>query len=163
MPARIHRYATDLEWTGNTGTGTSSYRSYDRAHVVTGSGDKPAIAGSSDASFRGDRSRWNPEELLVASLSACHMLQFLHRAAMAGVVVVAYSDHASGIMEETPDGGGRLSEVVLRPDVAVLSADMAAHCDDVHDQAHRLCFIANSVNFPVRHVPSVTVVDSAAG
>jgi organic hydroperoxide reductase OsmC/OhrA len=156
MAARDHRYVVRTEWTGNNGTGTSSYRSYERAHELTADG-KPAIAGSSDPAFRGDAARWNPEDLLVASLSSCHMLSFLHRAAVAGVVVLAYDDEAAGIMRETDDGGGSFVEVVLRPRVAVSTPEMAARCDSLHEQAHAACFIATSVAFPVRHEPTTIV------
>jgi organic hydroperoxide reductase OsmC/OhrA len=153
----LHEYQTTLTWTGNTGAGTSGYRSYERAHELSAPGDKPTIPGSSDAAFRGDKSRWNPEDLLVASLSACHMLSFLHRAALAGVTVVEYTDAASGTMKETADGGGSFTEVVLRPVVTVKTAEMAEHCEQLHDEAHERCFIASSVAFPVRHEATVRV------
>lgn len=151
-----HTYRTSTVWTGNTGTGTSGYRAYQRAHEVT-SGTKPTILGSADASFRGDAARWNPEELLVASLSSCHLLQFLHLAADAGVVVVDYRDDATGTMEQTSDGGGRFTEVVLRPVVTVLDADRAPRCAALHERAHELCFVAASVSFPVRHEAGTVV------
>jgi organic hydroperoxide reductase OsmC/OhrA len=151
-----HHYATRLVWTGDLGSGTSGYRAYERSHEIT-AGDKPALLGSSDPAFRGDPSRWNPEDLLVASLSACHMLVFLHRAAVAGVTVLAYEDDASGTMHETEDGGGAFTEVVLRPRVTVETPEMAARCDELHAQAHAGCFIASSVRFPVRHEPTADV------
>ena len=155
MPGMQHHYATELTWTGNTGEGTSTYRTYRRTHEVTAAG-KPPIAGSSDPHYRGDADRWNPEELLVASLSQCHLLSFLHMAATAGVVVVGYTDSATGTM--TPDGvGGRMTEVVLHPVVTVAEAGMAERCAELHQQAHAACFIASSVNFPVRHEPTVLV------
>lgn len=154
---RTHRYQVDVAWTGNRGEGTSGYRAYDRAHEVRSQG-KPAIPASSDPAFRGDRARWNPEELLVASVSQCHMLWYLHLAADAGVVVVAYADSAEGTMlEDSAGGAGRFSEVVLRPVVTVASADMADKAAGLHGRAHELCYIANSVNFPVRHQPTTTV------
>jgi organic hydroperoxide reductase OsmC/OhrA len=157
MPsARQHAYRTDLTWTGNLGTGTDTYRSYRRTHEVTAPG-LPPISGSADPHFRGDADRWNPEQLLLAALSQCHLLSYLHVCAVAGVVVTAYTDQAGGTMEETGDGGGHFAEVVLRPAVEVASADMAERALALHDRAHRLCFIANSVNFPVRHDPTVTV------
>lgn len=151
-----HTYRTLTVWTGNTGSGTSGYRAYERTHEVT-SGAKPAIAGSADASFRGDAARWNPEELLVAALADCHMLQFLHLCADAGVVVVDYRDTATGSMEQSADGGGRFTEVVLHPVVTVRDAAMAGPCAALHDRAHELCFVAASVSFPVRHEATVKV------
>ncbi|WP_037906672.1 OsmC family protein [Actinacidiphila yeochonensis] len=157
MPsAGQHTYRTDLTWTGNLGTGTDTYRSYRRTHEVAAPG-LPAISGSADPHFRGDADRWNPEQLLLAALSQCHLLSYLHVCAVGGVVVTAYTDQASGTMVETGDGGGRFTEAVLRPVVQVASADMAEQAIALHERAHHLCFIANSVNFPVRHEPVVTV------
>jgi organic hydroperoxide reductase OsmC/OhrA len=150
-----HAYETILTWTGNRGSGTSSYRDYDRDHEVTAEG-RPAIAGSSDPGFRGDRARWNPEQLLVVSLSQCHMLWYLHLCAVNGVVVESYVDRAVGVMEEEADGSGRFTSVTLRPAVVVASGDMAVKARELHEQANRMCFIANSVNFPVHHEPTVT-------
>lgn len=151
-----HTYQTTLHWTGNNGTGTSDYRAYERSHTIVADG-KTEIKGSSDPAFRGDRTRYNPEELLVASLSACHMLQYLHLCAVAGVIVVAYEDHASGTMVETPDGGGHFSEVTLKPKVTVSDATMIAKAEALHHQANKLCFIASSCNFPVKHQPTCLV------
>ncbi len=149
-----HRYAASIVWTGNSGTGTSGYRAYERAFEVRCPG-KPVILGSSDAAFRGDRGAHNPEDLLVASLSACHMLWYLHLCADAGIVVTAYSDAAEGTMLEGADGGGRFTEVVLRPRVALKPGSDAALAHQLHEAAHGKCFIANSVNFPVRVEPRI--------
>jgi organic hydroperoxide reductase OsmC/OhrA len=154
MP-RIHRYGVSVTWTGNRGTGTSGYRAYARDHDVT-AGGPPVIAASSDAAFRGDPARWNPELELVAALSQCHMLWYLHLCAMAGVVVTSYTDHADGTMTEDDDGSGRFTEVVLRPRVIIASSEMAETAASLHKEAHAKCFIANSVNFPVRHEPVIT-------
>jgi organic hydroperoxide reductase OsmC/OhrA len=148
---RQHDYRISVRWTGNLGTGTSAYTAYSRNHEIE-SANKPPIAASSDPSFRGDRSRYNPEELLVASLSSCHMLWFLHLCAVAGVVVSDYEDHASGIMEEQSNGSGHFVEVVLHPKVTLISGDPML-CSGLHERAHEFCFIANSVNFPVRCEP----------
>jgi organic hydroperoxide reductase OsmC/OhrA len=158
MPGR-HAYAVEVAWTGNTGSGTSSYRSYRRTCEV-GAAGKPVIAGSSDPHFRGDADRWNPEELLVAALSQCHLLAFLHEAAVGGVVVVDYTDAATGAMV-AEGNGGRMTEVVLHPVVTVASPEMAARCAELHERAHENCFIANSVNFPVTHEPVARVADPA--
>lgn len=151
-----HSYQTTLTWTGNKGTGTSDYRAYERSHTLVATA-KPEILGSSDPAFRGDKSKYNPEELLVASLSACHMLQYLHLCAVAGVVVVAYEDDASGAMEETADGGGHFTEVILHPHVTVADPGMVQKANELHHQASKLCFIASSCNFPVRHQPTCRV------
>ena len=151
-----HAYSIQVAWAGNLGQGTSSYRAYARAHEIAAVG-KPAILGSSDPAFRGDRTRYNPEELLVASLAACHMLWYLHLAAEAGVVVVAYADQARGVMVENAAGGGRFTSVVLLPRVTILPGADPALAAHLHTRAHELCFIANSVNFPVTCEPTIVV------
>jgi organic hydroperoxide reductase OsmC/OhrA len=155
MP-RIHSYTVSVSWTGNRGTGTSGYRAYDRDHDVIADG-RPVIAASSEPLFRGDPARWNPELELVAALSQCHMLWYLHLCAVAGVIVTGYTDDAGGTMAEADDGGGRFTEVVLRPQVAIASPDMAEAAASLHKEAHAKCFVASSVNFPVRHEPVITV------
>lgn len=146
--ARIHRYSLTLDWTGNRGNGTSGYRDYDRGHRLSAAGKLP-IAGSSDPAFLGDAAAWNPEELLVASLVACHQLWFLHLAAEAGVIVTAYRDEPLGEMTEAADGGGQFTRVILRPCVDVDGAVEWDVITALHERAHQLCFIARSVNFPV--------------
>jgi organic hydroperoxide reductase OsmC/OhrA len=156
MSGRAHRYEATVVWTGNRGEGTATYRAYARDHEVTADG-RPAIHGSSDPVFRGNPERWNPEQLLVASLSQCHLLEYLHQCAVSGVVVVAYEDHPEGVMTETDGGGGRFTEVTLRPLVTVADPSMTEAAHELHGPAHELCFIANSVNFPVRHEPQARV------
>ncbi|MGC9669344.1 OsmC family protein [Planosporangium sp. 12N6] len=160
MP-RTHTYELTVTWTGDRGTGTASYRGYSRAHEVTAAGPPP-LPGSSDPTFRGDPDRWNPEQLLVAALSQCHMLAYLHVCAVAGVVVTGYTDTPRGVMAETADGGGHFTEVALRPRVTVTSPDMVERATALHEDAHRVCFIAGSVNFPVRHEPIVAVQGAPA-
>lgn len=154
----MHHYTTTVRWTGNKGEGTASYRAYERNHIITAP-DKAEISGSSDPAFRGDKTKYNPEELLVASLSSCHMLAYLHMCVLGGVVVTDYTDDASGVMVETPDGGGHFTEVILYPVVTVADASMIEKANELHDKAHKVCFIANSVNFPVKHVPVARVAD----
>lgn len=156
MTGRAHRYAVTVAWTGNQGEGTSGYHSYARDHEVTAD-SRPPLIGSSDRAFRGNAQRWDPERLLVAALSQCHLLSYLHVCAEAGVVVVDYVDQAEGEMQQTPDGGGHFTEVTLRPRVTVSEESMTAAARELHGRAHELCFIANSVNFPVLHEPRITV------
>lgn len=151
MP-KHHSYNVKIEWTGNKGTGTSSYRAYERSHSIQVEG-KPEILGSSDPAFRGDNTKHNPEDMLVSSLSACHMLFYLHLCAEAGITVVEYVDNVSGTMEETPNGGGRFTEVILRPTVTITDKSRTEEANQLHHKANELCFIANSCNFPVRHEP----------
>ena len=146
-----HHYELTTLWVGNEGSGTSDYKSYSRAHVIRAEG-KREIQGSSDKAFHGDVTRWNPEELLIAALSQCHMLSFLHVAQLSGVVVEHYEDRASGILETRPDGSGHITEVTLRPQIDMSEGDPSV-IPELHHRASQLCFIANSVNFPVRHEP----------
>ena len=145
-----HEYALTTTWTGNRGTGTSGYRDYSR-DVTVGVEGKPDLPASADKPFRGDPGRWNPEDMLVAALSECHLLSYLHACVTAGVVVVSYRDEATGVMREDGAGGGAFAEVVLHPQVVVAEESMIAAAERAHAQAHEWCFIANSVNFPVRH------------
>lgn len=153
---RTHSYDVEVTWTGNRGTGTSQYRAYSRDHQVTADGPPP-IPASSDPAVRGDRSRWNPEQELTAALAQCHMLWYLHLCARDGVVVTEYADRARGTMIETAGGGGHFTEVVLRPRITVASPGMIDTAARLHEEARAKCFIANSVNFPVRHEPVITV------
>ncbi len=151
-----HHYETSIEWLGNRGTGTSGYREYGREVVLTAEGKHP-IEGSADRTFHGNAERWNPEDMLLGALSQCHLLSYLHVAVLHGVVVTAYTDDAVGTMAQTPDGGGHFTSVTLRPVVTVASADMVDAAIAAHGEASAKCFIANSVNFPVRHEPRVVV------
>ncbi|MGA7989529.1 MAG: OsmC family protein [Candidatus Dormiibacterota bacterium] len=153
---KIHTYDVELTWTGNTGTGTSAYGAFERSVDASAEG-KPVIPGSADPAYRGARDRWNPEELLVVSLSQCHMLWYLVLCAKEGIVVTRYVDHASGTLAETADGGGHFKEVVLRPEVTIATADGAERAVALHERAHDLCFVARSVNFAVRTDPTIVV------
>jgi organic hydroperoxide reductase OsmC/OhrA len=152
--AEHHHYESTVRWTGNLGTGTSAYRAYSRNHEIRSPG-KPAIPASSDPAFHGNASRYNPEELLVASLSACHMLWYLHLCAVNKIVVLDYEDQAGGIMEENDDDGGRFLEVTLRPSITVTAKSDLATAKRLHHEAHEKCFIANSMNFPVGCEPVI--------
>lgn len=149
-----HTYEVRVEWTGNSGEGTKTYKSYQRDHRITCDG-KPDILGSSDPTFRGDRSRYNPEELLVASLSSCHMLWYLHLCSVNHITVLDYRDSASGVMAEHEDGSGEFVQVTLMPVVRVQAGDDRARSLALHDEAHRYCFISRSVKFPVNIVARI--------
>lgn len=154
-----HGYAVRIEWTGNRGEGTASYRAYGRDHRILADGKNHAIDGSSDRTFHGDAERWNPEELVIAALSQCHMLSYLHVASANGLVVVDYTDDATGTLETIGDGG-RLTEATLRPIVTLAAHHTPADADRagaLHDRASELCFIANSVSFPVHHEVSIRI------
>lgn len=149
-----HDYSATVAWTGNLGEGTKTYRTFSRDHEIT-CGRKPAILGSADPAFLGDSSRYNPEEMLLSSLSACHMLWYLHLCASAGITVSEYVDNAVGVMVESKNGSGYFDTVTLRPTIQIGAADDVELATSLHDKAHSFCFIANSVNFEVRCEPDI--------
>lgn len=151
----IHTYELGLAWTGNRGTGTSGYRDYGREVIARAKG-RPDLDLSADPTFRGDRTKWNPEQLLVAALSECHLLSFLHVAVTHSVTVVAYKDDPIGTMVQ--EGiGGHFTQVVLRPMVTITDPSHVDLIPQLHHEASAACFIAASVNFPVTHEPTTLV------
>jgi organic hydroperoxide reductase OsmC/OhrA len=151
-----HHYRISMSWTGNRGQGTAGYAAYSRDHLIRVAG-KPDIAATSDAAFRGTPGRYNPEELFVAALSSCHMLWYLHLCAVNDILVTDYQDEALGTMVETDDGSGYFSEVTLFPVVTITDAARIPRAMELHREAAKKCFIANSCNFPVRHEPKCRV------
>lgn len=151
-----HHYKTTVLWTGNKGAGTKDYASYGREHTISIEG-KPDILGSSDVAFRGDQTKHNPEDMLVSALSVCHMLWYLHLCSDAGIIVVGYKDNATGVMEEKQGGGGHFTGVTLHPYVIITDSARIDEANELHHEAHRKCFIANSCNFPVKHEPNCSV------
>lgn len=151
MP-KEHFYQSTITWTGNNGTGTSHYTAYERSHSIS-IANKATVAASSDPAFRGDRTKHNPEELFLASISSCHMLWFLHLCSAEGIVVTKYKDQAFGTMEEAANGSGHFVSVTLHPVVTVTKAEMISRANLLHAAANKMCFIANSLNFDVNHEP----------
>jgi organic hydroperoxide reductase OsmC/OhrA len=145
-----HNYSLTVNWTGNTGEGTNGYKSYERSHEIIVEGKK-IIKASSDPAFLGDSTKHNPEELLLASISSCHMLWYLHLCSDAGIVVTNYTDKAKAIMEETADGGGKFTSVTLYPTITLKNTQQKDAANALHTKANALCFIANSLNFKVGH------------
>lgn len=154
---KLYRYNTSLKWTGNTGKGTSGYQAYERNHQINADGKMHPIMGASDPSFMGDPTRYNPEELFLASLSACHMLWYLHLCAVHQIIVTEYTDHAEGLMEEDANGAGRFTAVTLYPKVKVMEADTLDKANELHEEANRMCFIANSCNFKIGHKATIVI------
>jgi len=150
---RKHLFGASVHWNAAGGEGTVRYDGYSRNHSIGAKG-KTEIAASSDPAFRGDAARYSPEELLVASLSSCHLLWYLHLCSINGIVVTDYRDEASGTMEEG-DGAARFTGAELRP-VVTISEGNAATALRLHEDAHERCFIARSVNFPVNVFPRVS-------
>ena len=159
---KTHPYLITVEWTGNLGDGTQSYKAYSRDHEILAPEKQVAIPGSSDPSFRGDPTRYNPEELLLASLSSCHMLWYLHLCASNGIVVHGYQDKAKGLMEERKNGSGQFKQAVLRPYVTIENPDHVKLAESLHKEANQLCFIAKSVNFPVLHEAVIVAAKPAS-
>jgi len=153
---KLHTYQAAVTWTGNLGTGTDHYRNYSRDYEVT-IAHKKMLAGSADPAFRGDSNKYNPEELLLSSIASCHLLWYLHLCADHGVIVEAYTDSATGTMEELSNGSGHFTEVVLHPIVTVADETMVTAAKELHVKANTMCFIANSVKFPVRHQAEIKV------
>ncbi|WGD38248.1 OsmC family protein [Lysinibacter sp. HNR] len=155
-----HRYEVTVEWQGNNGTGTSGYRDYSRKHTIYASGKHP-VEGSADSYFWGDSDRWNPEEMLLASLSQCHMLSYLYVAARDGIVVTSYRDRVSGTIRLDGGGGGEFTSATLSPVVTIAEEEMALSARTAHQIAGKLCFIARSVNFPIAYEPVIHYQDSS--
>ncbi len=151
-----HNYKLTALWTGNKGDGTKNVRTYDRSHTVTIQG-KPQLFLTTDNAAVGDKSKLNPEDLLVSALSSCHMLSYLYICAMEGIVITAYSDNATGIMIENKNGGGSFKEVRLNPNFYVADESMVEKAIELHHKAHEICYIANSVNFDVTCHPTCNV------
>lgn len=148
--AKTHHYQTSLVWEGNKGSGTMDYRSYDRNYVISIE-NKADISGSSDSAFLGDKTKHNPEDLLLSSLSSCHMLWYLHLCSQHGIIVIDYKDNATGTMTENADGSGQFTEVILHPVVVIIDQAKTEKALSLHAEANKMCFIANSCNFPIRH------------
>lgn len=152
----IHRYHLNTTWLGNLGSGTSAYTAYSRDYELSAAPKAVRIPGSSDPAFRGDSSRYNPEELLLGAISSCHMLWVLHLCADAGIVVTEYSDEATAEMLEHPDGSGEFTGAILHPHMVITDATRIAEAVALHDRAHQLCCLARSMAFPVKHEPRIT-------
>lgn len=151
---KLHHYTADIIWTGAGIEGTKTYKTYTRDYNIEAAG-KPPILGSSDPAFLGDPVRYNPEDMLVASVSACHMLWYLHLCAVNGVVVTAYHDSAEGEMSEGAGGAGKFERITLRPRITITADSDADKAASLHTVAHEKCFIANSLNCPVGCEPEI--------
>lgn len=152
-----HHYSSTLEWTGNKGNGTKSYRSYSRNHRINAEGKQHSIMSSSDPSFLGDSSRYNPEELFLSAISSCHMLWYLHLCTTHQIIVTEYLDYATGLMEENETGSGQFTKVTLNPRITVKDPKMKNMANELHEEANKMCFIANSCNFKIAHNPTIIV------
>ncbi len=157
--AKDHQYKTNLIWAGNKGSGTMDYRSYDRDFVVS-INNKESFSGSSDSIFLGDQTKYNPEDLLLASVSSCHMLWYLHLCSKNEIVVLEYTDNAIGTMTENNDGSGKFSSILLKPEVIISKKEQIEQANSLHVEANKMCFIANSLNFSVEHQPKCSAINA---
>ena len=156
-----HTYQIRMEWQGNLGQGTKDYKAYSRDHIIGDAEKQTIIPGSSDPSFKGDKNKYNPEELLVSTVSSCHMLWYLHLCAVNKINVISYLDNASGVMEEFENGSGKFKSIKLSPEIEIKNSnDMLSLATDLHHKAHEMCFIANSVNFPISVEPHIKVMST---
>ncbi|WP_443937476.1 OsmC family protein [Pedobacter sp. MW01-1-1] len=153
--SKQHLYSATVTWTGNKGSGTMDYRSYDRDYTISVEG-KPEIMGSSDSVFLGDKTKYNPEDLLLAAISSCHMLWYLHLCSKNEIIVIDYKDQATGTMEEIADGSGKFKEVTLQPQVLIADKAKIELAQSLHSEAGKMCFIANSLNFPIHYQANCT-------
>lgn len=151
-----HNYNTTIEWTGNTGNGTENYKSYQRSYTIAIE-NKAIINGSSDPAFLGDKTKHNPEEFLLASISSCHMLWYLHLCAYEKIIVTSYIDSATAIMQEYENGSGKFTEVMLNPAVTITEQSKVELAKRLHQKANSMCFIANSLNFKINHNPTILI------
>ena len=150
-----HQYKSKIVWTGNTGESTKNYRSYQRNYTISVDG-KADILGSSDPAFLGNLELHNPEDLLLASVSSCHLLWYLHLCSVNKILVLEYEDFAEGTMIENENGSGKFSEIILKPKIVVAEKEMIEKAVELHQKANEYCFIANSLNFEVKHQPEIT-------
>ena len=154
MTKGMHEYAARLVWNDTTGEGTADYARYSRQYSISIAG-KPDLIGSADAAFKGEPGKHNPEDLFLAAISSCHVLTYLALCARKGVRVLAYEDEARGTLKLSADGGGKFEEVVLHPRVTIVGSEHAELAMQLHDMAHKLCFIAQSCSVPIRHEPTI--------
>lgn len=149
-----HHYKSKIKWTGNTGESTKNYRSYERNYTISVDG-KAEIKGSSDPAFLGNPDLHNPEDLLLASVSSCHLLWYLHFCSVNNILVLEYLDIAEGTMIESENGSGKFTEIILKPQILVAEKEMVEKAIELHQKANEYCFIANSLNFEVKHQPEI--------
>lgn len=154
--AHEHNYKVTAEWTGNKGDGTKNVKTYNRSHTVSIEG-KPELFLTTDNPHVGDKTKLNPEDLLVTAISSCHLLSYLYVCSLEGVVITSYTDNATGIMIEQASGGGSFKDITLNPICYLANESMVKKAIELHHKAHEICYIANSVNFEVKCNPTCKV------
>jgi len=151
---KVNNYKIRVEWTVNKGNGTLNDKSYSRNHNISSEEKHNLIHDSSDPSFSGERTKYNPEELFISSISACHMLWYLHLCSINKIVVTEYIDNAKGFMEETENSNGKFTEVILNPTVKITDPSSINKANKLHTDANGISFIAKSCNFKIKHKPN---------
>ena len=154
---KTHHYNIQLNWTGNEGQGTTNYQAYKRSHTIAATNKYGEILGSSDPSFKGDTTKYNPEELFLSSIASCHMLWYLHLCSVNNIIVTAYEDNPKGTMTEIKNGSGAFTEVTLFPKVTITDKSNIELAKQLHEEANNMCFIANSCNFKIKHVIQIII------
>ena len=154
---KIHKFETQVQWTGNLGAGTKTYTSYSRDHAIFGKDKKEVIGASSDPIFRGDKSKYNPEELFLASIASCHMLWYLHLCADQGITVTNYKDSPIAELLLSEDGSGKIENIILQPQILIKEKSLIDLATKLHQDAHHFCFIASSVNSSIKIQAHVSV------
>lgn len=152
-----HLFKATLNWSSNKKQEETISKFYNKSHQIKIEG-KPVLDISAAKAFKGDPSLYNPEDLLLSSLVSCHMMSYLYVCSQNGIEVLEYSDNAEATLEVSPDGSGRFTEVRLKPKVKISNPDKVELALELHTKANKLCFIANSCNFPVLHEASFEVV-----
>lgn len=148
-----HIFKVALSWFSTEKVASPKSKVYSKSHHISIEG-KSDLAISAAKAFKGDPSLYNPEDLLLSSLVSCHMMSYLYLCDQNNIEVISYTDHAEAILEVNSDASGRFVEVILKPAVVILNPEQIALALDLHKKANQLCFIANSCNFPVMHMPT---------
>ncbi|MGB3414146.1 MAG: OsmC family protein [Microbacteriaceae bacterium] len=154
-----HEFEVQIDWIGNTGSGTSGARDFSRNHEILFPG-LPSLPGSAAPEFRGDADRYNPEQLLVAAIAQCHMMTYFYLAVQNGIVVTEYRDTATGFLRLHPDGSGEIDRVIVRPRVTLAAGTDLELALSLHDEVGKYCFIARSVNCEIVHEVQQNLVDT---
>jgi organic hydroperoxide reductase OsmC/OhrA len=148
-----NKFNVGLTWLSQNKNFT--YNEYSREYTIHAEG-KPELIGTAAPEYKGSHEHYNPEDMLIASLSACHMLSYLALAANSKIQVLSYQDQAEGSLIK--DGMSmKFNEVILKPHVVISQDSDQEKALSLHDKAHHICFIANSVNFSVLIQPQIAI------
>ncbi len=113
--------------------------------------DKSPLTVSAAKAFKGDETKYNPEDLLLSALASCHMMSYFYVCAQNGIELIDYKDEAVGVLELKADGSGAFTSVVLNPVVTISKSEMIDKAVSLHKEAHSICFIAHPCNVLISH------------